>query len=161
MEARKIDFEKYVKYGNCPHIPYSAVKCKNGYNCLRCEIADRVRLTRKIDCSDVPLFYWRDCLAKTARYGGNNFYQKIIVLTEDALEKLSLEVNIFNQLAFAYAGAGCLPGNPGSQLDIYLVNDHSKKYTISRTDVYGVATDQTIDKYDSLFFLGLKKYLKK
>lgn len=160
MKVTKIQYDKYVKYGNCPRMPYAVVKCNNGFNCLRCEIADRVRLTIKNDCKDLPMFYWRDCILRTARYGGDDFYKKIIVLTEEAMTKIGVEVNIFNQLAFAYDGAGCFPKNPGSQLDIYLVNDHSKKYTICRTDVYGVATEQTINKYDALFFLGLKRYLK-
>ena len=161
MKVTKIQYEKYVKYGNCPHVPYSTVKCNNGYNCMRCEIADRVRIMRKNDCSDLPLFYWRDCIVRNSRYGGNNFYQKIILLTEEAMQRLGLEVNLYNQFVYAYDGPGCLPGNCGSQIDIYLCNDHSKKYTITRFETYGVPTEQTLEKFDDLFFLGLKKYLNK
>jgi len=159
MKTESIDYKLYVKRGLCPHIRYGSVLCKNGFNCLFCEIADRIRISRSIECDDYPLFYWKDCLVQTKHAGGDCFYNKPLVLTEDAMDRLGIERSIYNQIVFAYGGPGVFLKNKGGQIDVYMVNDHSKKFVISRYETYGIPNPQTIEKYDELFFFGLKRYL--
>ena len=110
--------------------------------------------------TDIPLFCDRDCLRQTKAGGGETFYQKPIVLTEAVMERLGIEKTLFNQIAIAYGGSGVFVQNKVGAVDCFLFADKRKRFTIYRFEAYGIPNERAVEKYEKLFFMGLRGYFK-
>ena len=145
--------------GYCIHFPEGYVKCDR-FSCDLCELGDRIRLTNVRLHNNEMLFSDRNCLRKTKAAGGENFYNKPIVLTEKAMEQLGIKLNLYNQIAIAVGGSGCFAQNVSGAIDCFLLSDKNFTFTISRFDTYGIPDTRAVEKYEKLFFMGLRGYLK-
>ena len=160
MEHVILSRERKKSGGYCIHFPHGYVKCDNHYFCDKCLIADRIRISKVRGNSEIPLFCDRDCLRQTKAGGGENFYRKPIVLTEAAMERLCIEKTLFNQMAFAYGGSGVFVQNKVGAVDCFLLSDKEKKFTIYRFEAYGIPNERAVEKWEKLFFMGLRGYFK-
>lgn len=143
----------------CHHFPEGLVKCDNYKQCMSCVFADRIRMTNQRKSREYPLFWERDCLKQTKVGGGETFYNKAIVLSEDCMERLGIEKILFNQIAIAFGGCGCFVQNKVGPIDIYLLSDPNEKYLVYRNEVCGIPNDAAVKKWENLFFMGLRDYL--
>ena len=144
--------------GFCIHFPEGLVTCKNNADCEKCELGDRIRLSNIRSNNSELLFSDRDCLRQTKAGGGETFYMKPIVLTEKAMERLGIKLNLYSQIAIAGGGCGCLVNNPVGPIDCYLLSDPKKVFTIYRHECYGIPSPRAVEKYEDLFFVGLRRY---
>lgn len=142
----------------CEHFPDGLVKCDNYHSCYLCTLADRIRATNAQKDTSLILFDNKNCLRQTPSGGGENFYNKPIVLTEKAMKRLHIEQSLFNQMAIAFGGAGCFPKNKASAIDCYLLSDPERVFIISRYETYGIPDMRAVEKYEELFFMGLRRY---
>ena len=157
MRIDHVDFhEESIKHGLCPHIPAGYLACYSRH-CETCEIADRIRASRAREMSSEKLFSKENCLKQNSRDGGDVFFRRLIVLSEDALKRLGIDKKLFYQLAYAYAGPGCLPKNTAGAVDIKLIADDSKCYTVYRFEILGVQNEDALKYYNKIFFLQAQK----
>lgn len=144
----------------CDKFPDGLVRCINYHCCYCCVLAERIRITNSSKDPAVILFDSHNCLRQTPAGGGENFYNKPLVLTEKAMEKYKIPKNLYNQIVVAYGGAGCFPKNKGSIIDVFLLSDPERRFMITRHDVHGIPDMRAVEKYEELFFMGLKRYFK-
>ena len=146
----------------CFMIPYLRTTCNYSHNCCRCDIADRVRFNSREFTKKTFELYWPcDVLRKTEKGGGLDYLYKPLILKPEAMERLGIEVELYNQIFIPTSGAGMFSNFPGSQFDGYILNDRRKIYTISRHDVYGVANEAAVKRYKDLFLIDLHKEARK
>lgn len=145
--------------GFCVHFPEGYVKCER-FNCDFCELGDRIRLTNVRLHNKESLFSDRNCLRQTKAGGGETYYNKPIVLTEKAMERLGIQLNLYNQIAIAIGGSGCFVKNVSGAIDCCLFSDKNFTFTIYRFETYGIPDARAVEKYESLFFMGLREYFK-
>ena len=144
----------------CDKFPDGLVRCISYHSCNYCTLADRIRVTNSRKDASVIFFDSKNCLRQTPAGGGENFYNKPLVLTEKAMEKYKIPKNLYNQIVVAYGGAGCFPKNKGSIIDVFLLADPERRFLITRHDVHGIPDMRAVEKYEKLFFMGLKRYFK-
>lgn len=154
-----LSYEDKIKHGLCPHLPNGYLVCY-AHHCDHCEIADRIRSSNAREAKDVPLFEKNNCLRQTPKGGGEIFYKRPVVLSENAMKKYGLKLKLFYQLAFAYDGGGCLPKNTAGPVDIYLFADDTIKLTVLRFELLGVPNEDALKRYDKIFFMGLHRKYK-
>ena len=140
----------------CMHFPSGYVRCENNGRCSLCDFADRLRRNRP---PNVPLFTYRDALKQTKKSGGENFLGKPVLLTPECMLRLRIERNALYQMAMVYDGAGAFPMNSGSTVDVYLIADRTKRYTVGRKELYGIPTPDCARRYDELYLLGVSQML--
>ena len=160
MKVEKVDFEQWrAEHGFCPYFTTGYVECHSRH-CDRCEFADRIRVSRAIQERNIPLLTKDNCLRQTTKGGGDIFFRRPVVLSEDALKKYGIRQHLYYQMAFAYDGGGCLPKNTAGPVDVYLFADKERKFTVLRFELLGVPNEQTVKRYDNLFFMGLHRVYK-
>ena len=157
MSYQILTAEQKRAEGYCTHFPNGFLNCDNYFDCCRCTVADRIRTTNNRKDRNFLLLNDRDCLRQTKSGGGETLYNKPIVLKEKAMERLGIEKTLFNQIAVAYDGPGVFVKNPGGEIDCYLFNDKDFKFTISRYETYGIPNMAAVEKWEELFFMGLKR----
>ena len=143
----------------CKHVPYGYVVCEHNGICDACVLGHRLR-QQNSKALNPPLFTWRDALAQTPSAKGETWYQMPIILSPAAMERLGLELTLLNQVAVAYDGPGVFKKNVAGEIDVYLLNDRLKKFTVVRCECYGIPTARAAKYFDECFFLGLTKLLK-
>ena len=143
----------------CKHFPHGYVKCETNGLCNACVLAERLRREKARSVS-YPLFTWRDALPQTPAGKGETWYQKPVILSPAAMNRLGLEINLINQIVFAYDGPGVLKKNVAGEIDVYLLNDRSRKFIVSRCECFGIPSPKAAKYFDECFFLGLSKLLK-
>ena len=157
MKLYHVDFEAdRIKQGLCPHLPAGYLTCHDRH-CSTCEIADRIRATKAREHCDKPLFDKENCLRQNARDGGDIFFRRLVVLSEDVMKRLCIEKSLYYQIAYAYDGAGCLPKNKAGPVDIYLVADEKMRYTVYRYELLGIPNEDALRYYEKIFFMGIHK----
>ncbi len=145
----------------CYKIPYTTLACRNGHDCARCEIADsirKVRIEKNKDNSE--LFFWNDVRPATPMGGGRSWIYMPVISKPETLKKAGLEVNMYNQIFITTDGLGMFFGNDGSELDGYFLAEPNKVYTFGRQDFYGIPNDKAVRRYEELFLIDLKRYMK-
>ncbi len=151
-----INNEKYAhREGICKHFPSGYVRCDNFYLCDRCELADRLRVSRP---PNIPLFDWRDALPQTPSYNGENWYHKPVILSPDAMRRLGIECRTINQIMIALDGPGMFKKNVAGEIDGVLLRDSRKHITVTRLECYGIPSRKTAERFDELYFLELLKF---
>ena len=147
--------------GYCTNFHYGYVKCRNGYDCIRCTLGDSIREENIRKYSEELLFTDRDVRSISEKAKGDVWWHYPVVLSPEVMAKLGLELNIVNQIAIASSGSGVFPRNPVGMLDIYLYSNPQKRFTITRNEAYGIPNDKAVSRYDELFFWDLKKLINK
>ena len=150
--------EEPLKHGFCMHFPHGYVRCEAQGVCAMCALADRLRRARP---PNIPLFTWRDALPQTQKKGGDNWLNMPVLLTPDGMKRHEIPVSACNQMAVAYDGAGLFARNSHSEIDIYLVCDSTKRYTVGRHECYGIPTESAAKRYDELYLYCVSNMLKK
>ena len=156
--ARNPFREYYAKY--CPYFTTGLVLCKNQKRCISCEFADRMRQSIVLRNKNLPLFVPSDALRQTKKGGGDTWWHFPIILSEEVMDRLGLEKNVFFQIAIAEGGGGVFKKNPVGPVDCHLFANPSKKFTISRNEAYGIPDERAVRRYDELFFMDLHKVIK-
>lgn len=141
--------------GYCSQFPYGYVLCRNGYDCLRCTLGDRIRQDNAKKYADVPLFTYRDARKFTDKAKGATWWHYPIILSPEVMEQLGLECSIYNQIAIADGGGGVFAKNPVGYIDVYLFANPQKRFTITRNQSFGIPNAAAVRRYDELFFWDL------
>ena len=145
----------------CPHFPVGYVECRYPRDCQRCELGDRIRRSNAVATNNVPLFTYRDARRQTDKGGGAMWWNYPIILSEECMERLGFEKNIFFQIAVADTGSGVFLKNPTGPIDCHLFTNPSRKFTITRNEAYGIPNERAVELYDKLFFYDLGKLINK
>ena len=160
MKVENVKRERLLgKDHYCPHFLGGYVECYPPRHCSRCDFADRIRYDTAEKNKAELLFTGKDVLRQTEKGGGADWWHFPIILTEEAMDRLHIEKNLYYQIAIADGGPGVFLKNRFGYLDIHLLADPRKKYVISRGDAYGIPTAKAVRRYDSLFFMDLHKVI--
>lgn len=159
MDFIKVNRGKY-RDTMCPYFKDGFVECAGYRDCKRCDIGQRIRRDNVLRHNNYPLFSWRDARRNTEKGRGQNWWHFPIILSEEVMEKLGLEKNLFFQIAIAEGGGGVFHHNPCGEIDCHLFVNPSKKFTIGRHEAYGIPDERAVAKFDELFFMDLHKVIK-
>ena len=143
----------------CKHVPHGYVVCEHYGICNACELGARLR-KEQARVMDYPLLSWRDARPQTASQKGETWYQKPVILSPEAMRRLGLEMKLINQVMIAYDGPGVFKKNVVGEIDGYLLNDRTKRFTVTRSECYGIPTARAAEYFDECYFLGLSQLLK-
>ena len=160
MSYTLVSYKDKISSEYCDKFPDGLARCISGHYCNMCPLEDRIRINKSRSEISSILFDSKNCLRQTPAGGGENFYNMPLVLTEKAMDRYHVPKNLFNQIVVAYGGAGCFPKNKGSVIDVFLLADPERRFLITRYDIYGIPNMQAVEKYEELFFMGLKRYFK-
>ena len=161
MSKSSIEYDvvhHYMSRNSCIRFPTGYVDCVSGFRCESCEFAERLRHDR---LKNVPLFGWRDALPQTETYGGQTWYRRPVLLSPEAMKKHGIEPLTINQVFICEDGPGMFKRNPAGEIDGYLLCNRLERFTVMRSECYGIPTLRAAEKYDEYFFLGLVKLLRK
>lgn len=157
MIMRKLSTDKLV----CYKVKWITLACRDDHDCERCQFADSVRKDRiERNKHEGELFDHNDVRLMTPKGNGRDWYLMPIIAKPDTLRRAGIDVNMYNQIFITTSGAGMFYANAGSELDGYFLSDRSKIFSFGRQDFYGIPNDKAVSRYEDLFFIDLKRYMK-
>lgn len=140
--------------GYCDRIHLGVrVRCEHNYQCHLCDLAYRTALTYRVNPPHYPVLT-ADGVLGSGRGKGYSYYNKIVAVKEETLEKHDRKSTLYFQLFKCDDGYGCLPGNDVWEVDGYFISHPDKPVTLQRSDILGIPSFNECRKIDRQFFLN-------
>ena len=141
----------YVPDGYCNRLSGVTVECHYGRRCHLCDIAHRTAITFRYDPPYHPILNHLSVQPKN-RGKGLSYYNKIVAVKEECLERLGRKSTLYYQLFKCVDGFGCHAGNDIWEIDGYFISHPDEPVTLRRSDILGIPTPFECKRIDRIFF---------
>ena len=140
-----------VPKGFCKRMSGVLLECNHNYQCHLCEYAQRATLNYRYDPPHYSILNHL-CVLPERRGKGLSYYNKVVAVKEECLERLDRKVTLYYQLFKCVDGFGCHAGNDVWEIDGYFISHPDQPVTLRRSDILGIPTLFECKRIDKIFF---------